>query len=236
MSCSYFSDLMIKNKAENPIIPDNSRGLTTFAINPSRRLVIVKPLPSSDRELMKMAFEGKKIDKFLPKQICGEPPPDVSDNIASALSSALFAKGEVAEKGSAEFASNFAKTLNTSAVLLFKRTQGLQLYRDGMYHLCLAIMNNIYTTEEYRTTAKALLDASVQLIKEEIPRIEATAAEISAQNAASSATEAKKAAVDTEMLSKSSKQFAEAAEAAAKNSKQSAETAEAAAKKTAEKK
>ncbi len=207
MSCSYFN----KREPQSPIIPDNSRGVTTFAIIPSRRLVILKPTPTTEQE--KMAFGENKIDDiFFPKQICGEPPPDVSDNIATAISEALSAKGNVAEKGSLEFASNFAKSLSTTAVLLFKRTQGLQLYRDGMYNLCLAVMNGqIGNRAEYDAAAKSLLAEAVKLIEKEIPYMQATAAEVSAQNAATSATEAKKAAVDA-------KQSADAADAATKRS------------------
>lgn len=203
LACSYFTEPSLL-----PIIPDNSRGVTTFTINPSRRLVIVKPTPSDPQTTM--AYEGKTIDdKFLSKIICGEPPPDVSDNIASALSAALSAKGEVVEKGSAEFAANIAKSLNTTAVLLFKRSQGLQLYKDGMYNLCLAAMNGQIKTEDYNTAADVLLNQAVKLIEKEIPYTQATAAEVSAQNAATSATEAKKASVDAE-------QSSDAAEAAAK--------------------
>jgi hypothetical protein len=207
LSCSSLN----KSEPENPIIPDNTRGLTTYAINPSRRLVIVKPLPPdiNDPEVKKMALAGN--DKFLPKLICGEPPPDVSDNIASALSAALSAKVEFAEKGLAGLAGNYATILNTTAVLLFKRTQGLQLYRDGMYHLCLAVMNGFVTEDQYLETANYLLNESIVLIKEEIPFIKAIEAEVSAQNAAVYATEAKKAAVEAETLSKNSKQSAEAA-------------------------
>jgi hypothetical protein len=232
-ACEHFTPAI-----EKPIISDNCRGLTTFAIIPSRRMVIVKPYITGNE---KVNFDPEKDHKgrdiFLSKFVCSEPVPDVSDNLASSISAAITGKGQVADKGSAEIATNLAKVLGTTSVSLFKRTQGLQLYRDGMYNLCLAAMNGqIKTPEEYNDAARMLLEKAFFLIDKEIPSIQATVTEISAQNAASSATEAKKAALDTEVLSKSSKQSAEAAEAAAKNSKQSAEAAEAAAKKTAEKK
>jgi hypothetical protein len=219
LSCSLFT----KTPAEEPIISDNTRGLSTYAINPSRRLVVVKPTPTREQE--QNEYNGKIIrDVYFPKYICGEPPPDVSDNIASALSAALSAKGDVATKGSAEIAGNFAKNLNTTAVLLFKRSQGLQLYRDGMYNLCLAAMNGqIETKEQYNTAAKFLLTEAVKLIDKEIPLIQATVVEASAQNAASSATEAKKVAVDAEASAKNSKQSADAAEASAKKAAAAAE-------------
>ncbi len=192
-SCSSLN----KSKPENPIIPDNSRGLTTFAINPSRRLVIVKPVPPpiEHQDIKEKGLSAGRFDIFLDKKICGEPPPDVSDNIASELSLALSANGEFADKGSAGFASELARTLNTTAVLLFKRTQGLQLFRDGMYHLCLAKMNDFVNEVYYQELARTLLEQSVRLISEEIPLIKAAQDEVLAQKHAVPASETKKVVV-----------------------------------------
>jgi hypothetical protein len=184
---------------EKPIISDNCRGLTTFAIIPSRRMVIVKPFikPSTSENEAKFDTENehKGRDIFLPKFVCSEPVPDVSDNIASSFSAAITAKGQFDTNASAEIASNLAKVLGTTSVNLFKRTQGLQLYRDGMYNLCLAAMNNqINSPEEYNAAANLLLERAFYLIDKEIKYSHEAAAEASAQNAASSATDAKKPA------------------------------------------
>lgn len=193
ISCSSF----YKNKPENPIIPDNSRGLTTFAINPSRRLVIVKPILPNEKhndlhnDLKKKGLNDGRFDIFFEKEICGEPPPDVSDNIASALSFALSTEGKLGEKKTVKIVSELARTLNTTAVLLFKRTQGLQLYRDGMYHLCIAKMNGYVDNDAYQELAGELLIQSIKLISEEIPFMNSVKEKIMEKNADVTATETK---------------------------------------------
>ncbi len=145
--CSWFTPPL-----EKPIIEDHSHKgkVTTFATIPSRRMVIVKM---------------KEKNNEPPILICAEPSPDVSDNIASSLAVALSGK----TKEDIEIAASLSKSLATTAQYLFKRSQGLQLYRDGMYNLCQAYINGIITGEEYKEEADKLRDIAVKIIEAEIP-------------------------------------------------------------------
>ncbi|MES9851791.1 MAG: hypothetical protein ABW170_08165 [Candidatus Thiodiazotropha sp. L084R] len=141
---------------ERPIIEDHSHDgrVTTFATIPSRRMVVLT-------EHMKNS--GKLI-------LCAEPSADVSDNIASSLAAAMTVKGPASdEKSTAELAASISKTLATTAQHLFKRTQGLQLYRDGMYNLCQARMNGIINDSTFMNRADTLLKKSSYLIEKELP-------------------------------------------------------------------
>lgn len=154
--CSYITPPL-----EKPIIEDHSHDgrVTTFATIPSRRVVF---LTEHQKE------SGKII-------LCAEPAADVSDNIASSLAQAVTAKGPTTgKKSAAEVAASISKTLATTAQHLFKRTQGLQLYRDGMYNLCQARMNGIIDDETFKTQADTLLEKSVILIQAEIPYLSNT--------------------------------------------------------------
>jgi hypothetical protein len=145
------------NPMEQPIIEDHSRGITTFGTIPSRRMVIVKPEHGSNAE-----------NVF----VCAEPSPDVSDNIASSLVAATSGKGLPLEGTSAvEIAASISKSLATTAQFLFKRTQGMQLYRDGMYNLCQARMNKIISDKEFKAQSNVLLEQAVILINAEIPHL-----------------------------------------------------------------
>jgi hypothetical protein len=147
--CSTFTAPM-----EKPIIEDHShdRRVTTFATIPSRRLVI-------------MSSEGEKTGAIF---VCAEPSADVSDNLASSLSAAISGKGP-SGADAAEVAASIAKTLETTAQLLSKRSQGLQLYRDGMYNLCQARMNGVIKDELFIARSSDLLDRAEKLIHAEIP-------------------------------------------------------------------
>lgn len=120
-----------------------------------------------------MSSAGEKTGELF---VCAEPSADVSDNLASSLSAAISGKGPLGadEKTAAEVAASIAKTLETTAQLLSKRSQGLQLYRDGMYNLCQARMNKFVTDKQFAARSAKLLDKAVELIKAEIPYLENT--------------------------------------------------------------
>ncbi len=152
--CGIFTSPM-----ERPIIEDHakSKEITTFATIPSRRMVIINP------EHIKNGKEAN--DVF----ICAEPSPDVSDNLASSLAATLTGKGFLGGNASSEASVNISKALATTAQFLFKRTQGIQLYRDGMYNLCQARMNGVIDDQQYFDEAGNLLDAVIPLVEKEIP-------------------------------------------------------------------
>ena len=133
------------NQMEQPIIEDKlgSSGFRTLSTTPERRVVIF----------------NQHTQKF-----CAEPPPDVADNLASSFASAIEgSRGDI--KASAEVSKAFAST----AKQLFQRSQGVQLYRDGMYSLCQSYINGAIGPGELSEMQKKLLETSSKLIDKEIP-------------------------------------------------------------------
>ena len=123
------------------------------------------------------------IVKMPERLICAEPPPDVAEAIASAVSGVLEATGK---SSPADVKLGGAGALSTALLQLTYRTQGLQLYRDGSFFLCTLFMNNIISKEEYVTARNKLLADSLELIHKELPLIaeirKAQAATVSAGN------------------------------------------------------
>ena len=78
------------------------------------------------------------IVKMPERLICAEPPPDVAEAIASAVSGALEASGK---SSPADVRLGGASALSTALMQLTYRTQGLQLYRDGSFFLCTLFMH-----------------------------------------------------------------------------------------------
>jgi hypothetical protein len=134
--------------------------VNTFSVIPSRRMVIVK----SD--------EPKNGAKLF---VCAEASADVTDNLTSTLAASLAAAGPSSGDGKAANASVAVNTtLGTTAQFLFKRTQGVQLYRDAMYHLCQARMNGFISDQEYKERANSLLNEVIPLIKMELSLLPVT--------------------------------------------------------------
>ena len=105
------------------------------------------------------------ISSLSPFTVCAEPSPDVAQNLTEALAAAL--KAEAAKEGSIniELASATARV----AKQLMRRSQGLQLFRDGSYSLCQAFMNKSINAIQYQDFYTKLLVISSKLIEEELP-------------------------------------------------------------------
>lgn len=143
--CAYLSP-----PAENPIIEHHARErVNAFAVVPARRVVLVKA-------------ETRHPDS--PLVVCGEAPADVTDNIASTFAASLAA---AATKGN-EISAGISRSLETFGQLLFKRSQGLQLFRDQSYYLCQARMNGFMSDEQYRRELARAFDSVLPLIDQEI--------------------------------------------------------------------
>ena len=144
--CSFLTHPM-----ERPIIEDHShdKKVTTFSTIASRRMVILSQDQATDNII-----------------ICAEPSPDVSDNLASSLAAAL--KGSATDGArSAEVASSVSRSLATTAQHLFKRTQGLQFYRDSLHDMCQRRMSGIPLADPEKQLIAIRADA-VKLIMEEL--------------------------------------------------------------------
>jgi hypothetical protein len=96
---------------------------------------------------------------------CAEPPPDVAQNILTSLQVAINASGG---KLPADVGAEFSRAAASTAQSLLSRSQGLQMYRDGMYYLCQRFMNGVINQERYDHEAKELLTQTTNLVREEV--------------------------------------------------------------------
>jgi hypothetical protein len=136
------------NPATNPVIEDKvgqwrEEPVGTLAVTADRRIVVVK-----------LDDQAK---------FCAEPPPDVAENITEQLSLAL--KAQVKEQGG-EF--KFDDQLTKKIQALISRTQGVDIYRTGMYDICQLYLNGAISGDGVKELSSELLNVSKEIILEEI--------------------------------------------------------------------
>jgi hypothetical protein len=172
--CAYFT-----HPKEKPVEHDWAgpmfRKKTThvFSMTPERRTVIVMPKAEEEKT------------KF-----CAEPPPDVAESLVNTLQ--FLAQASVKDpkfKIDTEFYKAFTATPRT----LFVRSQGAQLFRDGLYNLCQACINGAITKEEYGQKYMELLNKATSLIEQEIPLLSERKVTDAIDTATKAADEAKAA-------------------------------------------
>jgi hypothetical protein len=160
----------LASRDTNPVIQDYATtNLTSFnravvfATTASRRLAIV----AEDKDAL-----GKVVT-------CAEPPPDVGEAFASAIAAGLQAAGSTTPatgtKTSVDVAGQYGRSVATQIAPLIYRTQGLQLYRDSIYKLCIDRMNNWIKEDSYNSESKYRFDEAIKLIEKELPLMEKTA-------------------------------------------------------------
>jgi hypothetical protein len=99
---------------------------------------------------------------------CAEPPADAADNVSTSLT----AIAEAAAKGKiTDVQLGIASNLATTVKQLFQRSQGVQLYRDGTFMLCIAFLNGLISGTELLTAQEKLLERVVPLVEREIPEL-----------------------------------------------------------------
>lgn len=130
--------------ANGAIVEDKVGHYRTLAVTSERRVIM---------------FNDAK------NRYCAEPPPDVAQNISSALS---FGVKATAGKLPADVEAEYTKALAVAAQRLMNRSQGLQLYRDGMYYLCQAFINEGVSVDGFVKQSDSLLKTSEDLIRHEI--------------------------------------------------------------------
>lgn len=130
--------------ANGAIVEDKVGKYRTLAVTSERRVI---------------TFNEEK------KKYCAEPPPDVAQNISTALSYRGRATGG---KLPGDVEAEFTKALAVAAQRLMNRSQGLQLYRDGMYYLCQAFINDGVSENDFMAQSASLLKTAEELIRHEI--------------------------------------------------------------------
>lgn len=88
--------------------------------------------------------------------VCAEPSPDTAVGLAASSSLAASVKGQV----DAKLASSLAEAVQS----IGRRTQTIQLLRDGLYRACEAYLNGAITHDEYRLLLSRISAFSVTVM------------------------------------------------------------------------
>ncbi|WP_426111353.1 hypothetical protein [Massilia sp. PWRC2] len=213
--CSFLT-----SPTEKPVIEDHSGVLGTFATVAERRMIVTK----------KNYSNGAENNPGYYSSFCAEPPPDSTQSIASSLTAALRADASQ-DKGKQSVSAEAARELITTAKSLFSRSQGVQLFRDGVYNLCQAHLNAAISQENYVTMFSTLLSVSAKLIDDEIAKspgvdvAKAVNAAQEAQNAQAQVAAALVTLTTFKSQAESDRRTAEAARAAAQSASREAQHA-----------
>jgi len=181
----------------NPVIEDRSGAFSTLATTGERRIAFVRtkslvssPLDAtqSARAVTELAnrdklinvatvpgsnghefFAGRLVGRFGGKEgeFCAEPSPDAIESIATAFGAAFEASKTLPTNEALAVQAGISKTLSTASGALFRRTQGIQLYRDGAFFLCQAVMNGYIDAAEYQEALFKLRGDAVGLVEAE---------------------------------------------------------------------
>ncbi len=148
------------SRGSNPVIEDRA-GLFDdgpvgiIATTADRRAIMFRDVSPSDVRKVGLTTE-----------VCAEPPPDVATNLTSEFAGKISAKVDKIDIGSAEFR-NYMQILSQ---IIFIRSQGVQLYRDGMYNLCVAALNRRVDDAFYQQHSREILMAAKDIVLKELDK------------------------------------------------------------------
>ena len=128
-----------------------SSGVRTASTKVERRIIVFERTKAKNGQ-MKL-------------KICAEPPAEALQALESInkLTAELQAKKiPLTATGTGDF------SLQTAVQSAFRRTQGLQFYRDGAYQWCQAYINGLIDEPEFRQRLKQLEESAEKLIMKEI--------------------------------------------------------------------
>ena len=140
---------------------DQIANVGTLTTSASRRVVIVNS-----------SFKSK--EPFLESAFCAEPSPDITEDVIANLTSKSDVSGGAETTGEiaklqAQAKVELARNFQSVGQILFKRTQGAQFWRDGLFNLCQSYINGSIGKEQFEKKYDQLLEKSVELIKLEVP-------------------------------------------------------------------
>lgn len=145
-------------RSTNPLIEDNVK---IGWKNNSKMAVLTS---RADRRTILIFERGK---------VCAEPPPDVAEAVFHETAAKLAAKG---------FEGGIDSKLQTALMQMTRRSQGLDLYRNGSFVNCMIHYSGAMSNEQYIEANRILIEKSVELIKlemDKLPAISATGLQVS---------------------------------------------------------
>ena len=105
------------------------------------------------RMILVTDYGGKEGNR---RVICAEPSPDTAVGIAASA----LAAANVANKVDAQVAATLAEAVQSVG----RRTQSIQLLRDGLYRACEAYLNGAISSDEYRLLLSRISAFAITLV------------------------------------------------------------------------
>ena len=101
-------------------------------------------------------------------KVCAEPPAEAIQALDSVSKLEVELKKQLAENKSSTLSGTGDFGLTTAVQAAFRRTQGLQFYRDGAYQWCQAYLNGFIKKDKFLERLKRLEEKAALLITKEI--------------------------------------------------------------------
>lgn len=149
----------------SPLGPD----VHALATGAERRLVLAAQIDEFVPTGKTVIIDGTKREVLTVREkgalvVCAEPSPDALE----ALSASVAARIEAARGQDLQAKAELTRDITTSVGSVLKRSQGLQLFRDGVFALCQGSMNGLRTPELIAKEFRNLTNQSAELIMMEI--------------------------------------------------------------------
>ena len=166
-ACSTFSGCALLDGGDNRALVTNSAGdIQTVATRADRRIAFVdrnwiwgENLAQSMRlETVRGISERPLPEKMRSHHYCAEPSPDVSADLLAELVTQLGV-GQLSLGHDAQLSGSMSAITDP----IFNRSQGVQMFRDGLFALCQAHHNGAVGTYMYGSFITALIDRSSYL-------------------------------------------------------------------------
>lgn len=160
---------------EQPVIEDKiGEAYGTLAVTAERRIIIFGRTKAGDDN-------GNAQDKN--PVVCAEPSPDVAESLVTSIKALAEASAKKGGTDEAKISAEFTRSLTTAISSVFTRSQGIQFFRDSSYALCQAHINGTLGPESYRESLDKITQLAHELIRLEIPSMDAKRSELAAQRA-----------------------------------------------------
>lgn len=151
---------VFSERKANPVIKSKIGSLDLAANTSARRNVYIRTADTaaaserSDRLGMAGIVGGRK------GEMCAEPPPEAVE----ALVATFAAQAEASDASGKSFEAGLQRGLSTSIASTFKRSQGVQFYRDVAFTMCTAMLNGYIDQKEYIRQLFKVRDAAKDLM------------------------------------------------------------------------
>mgnify|MGYP000315444549 CR=1 FL=1 len=147
----------------NPIIKSKIGTLDVAANTAARRNVYVRTNDTEAAKERRYQLGQLGIVGGRKGEMCAEPPPEAIE----ALVASFTAQAKAANAKGDSFEAGFERGLSTSIASTFKRSQGIQFYRDVAFTMCTSMLNGYIEPSEYVTQLWKIRDLAGEVMKEE---------------------------------------------------------------------